>query len=134
MEMMCRNVLLIVGLLSIGLVTADLGCLPAWTFAEDVSGPWDLTTESQQTTAKPLIIFKQEGEKLTGTYRGRMGEASLQGTLKGNKIQFSVRLKFRDEDFPVTYTGTVEGSTMKGTVQFGDSSSGKWTARRRSGT
>jgi len=115
------------------LVAAGFECLPAWTFAEDVSGPWDLTVESQQGTARPAVIFKQDGEKLAGTYRGRMGETTLQGTLKGNNIQFTVRLKFRDQDFLVTYTGTVEGSAMKGTVQFGDSASGTWTARRRSG-
>ncbi len=100
--------------------------------AEDVSGSWDLAVESRQGTARPTITFRQEGEKLSGTYQGRMGEVPLQGTLKGNSIQFSLKLKFRDQDIQVTYTGTVEGDAMKGTVQFGDSGSGSWTARRKS--
>jgi len=115
------------------LVAAGFACSPAWTFAEDVSGPWDLTVQTQQGTASPAVNFKQDGERLAGTYRGRMGETALQGTLKGNNIQFTVRLKFRDQDFLVTYTGTVEGNAMKGTVQFGNSASGTWTARRKSG-
>jgi hypothetical protein len=119
--------------LLVGLLAAGLDLLPASASAADVSGQWDLRVESRQGTATPVVVFRQDGERLAGTYRGRMGETALQGTIRGNNIQFTVKLKFRDQDFVVTYTGTVEGSAMKGTVRFGDSSSGSWTARRRSG-
>jgi hypothetical protein len=123
----------IANVMLICLFAAGFTCLPASAKAEDVSGPWDLTVESRQGTATPVVIFKQDGERLAGTYRGRMGETPLQGTIRGNNIQFTVNLKFRDQDFVVTYTGTVDGSAMRGSVRFGDSSSGTWTARRRSG-
>jgi hypothetical protein len=118
--------------LVVGLFAAGLAFLPVSADAADVSGQWDLTVESGQGTATPVVVFRQDGERLAGTYRGRMGETALQGTIRGNNIQFTVKLKFRDQDFVVTYTGTVDGSAMKGTVRFGDSSSGSWTARRRS--
>ena len=108
--------------------------LPPPSFAEDVSGTWDLTVETQHGTATPSMTLKQDGERISGTYHGRMGDTALQGTLKGKSIQFSVRLKFRDQSFLVTYTGTVEGASMKGTVQFGESSSGNWSAHRRNGS
>ena len=60
-----------------------------------------------------------------------MGESPLKGSCKDGKIQFSVTLKFRDQEFVVTYSGTVESGSMSGTVKFGDSSSGKWTATRK---
>ena len=123
-----------VNLLPLLLVFAVPLCLPATSFADDVSGSWDLTVETRQGTDTPSVTLKQDGEKLSGTYHGRMGDTALQGTLRGNNIQFSVRLKFRDQYFVVTYTGTVDGASMKGTVQFGESSSGTWSARRKSGS
>ncbi len=113
---------------------ATLYCLPAPSFADDVSGAWDLTVETRHGTATPSMTLKQDGERISGTYHGRMGDTVLQGTVKGKSIQFSVRLKFRDQSFVVTYTGTVDGASMKGTVQFGESSSGTWSARRRNGS
>ncbi len=116
------------------LILAIPFCLPPQSFGEDVSGSWELTVETQHGTATPSMTLKQDGERISGTYHGRMGDTALQGTLRGKSIQFSVRLKFRDQSFLVTYTGTVEGGSMKGTVQFGESSSGTWAARRRSGS
>ena len=118
---------IIAGLLVVPLLSAGLTCLAA----DDVSGNWDLKVESAQGTATPSIVLKQQDEKLTGTYKGRMGESSLKGTIKEGKIRFSVTLKFRDQEFVVIYNGTVQGGSMSGTVQFGDSSSGKWTAARK---
>ena len=114
-------------LLALPMVAAGGPCLGA----DDVSGNWDLKVESAQGTATPSITLKQQDEKLTGTYKGRMGESALKGSIKDGKIRFSVTLKFRDQEFVVTYSGTVEGGSMSGTVQFGDSSSGKWTATRK---
>ncbi len=99
--------------------------------AEDVSGNWDLKVETPQGTATPSISLKQQGEKLSGTYTGRMGETALEGTIKDSNIRFSVKLKFQDQEFAVSYSGKVEGDAMAGTVQFDDSNSGKWTALRK---
>jgi hypothetical protein len=114
--------LLMVPALSIGI---------AFPAADDVSGNWDLKVETAQGTATPSITLKQQGEKLSGTYKGRMGERALEGSIKEGKIRFLVTLKFQDQEFLVTYSGTVEGNSMSGTVQFGDAGTGKWTASRR---
>ncbi len=97
-----------------------------------VAGTWDITLETGRGTANPSMTLAQDGEKITGTYRGRLGESKLGGTLKGNAIQFSVTLKFQDQPVTISYRGTVDGDSMKGTVQFGDRGSGSWTAKRRS--
>jgi hypothetical protein len=100
--------------------------------AQSVSGRWDLTVETPQGKATPSIDLRQNGEELTGTYKGRLGEAPLEGTLRGDDIAFSVTLKFRDQEITVRYTGKVQDDSMKGTVQFGGSASGSWSARRQS--
>lgn len=97
----------------------------------DVSGTWELTVETPQGTGNPTIVLKQDGEKLTGVYKGRFGEANLQGTLKGKDITFSITVNAQGNDLTITYKGTVENDSMKGSVDFGGFAEGTWTGRRK---
>lgn len=99
----------------------------------DVSGAWAFQVETPAGSGTPTFTFKQEGEKLTGQYKGTFGEAPVTGTVKGNKIDFTIKVKAQDQDVTINYTGTVEkDGTMKGTVNFGgDIGSGTWTAKRQ---
>jgi len=97
----------------------------------DVSGTWDLRVKTQQGTATPSITLRQRGEEITGSYNGKMGKVDLTGTLRGNNIEFTVRLKFREMPFVITYSGRVDGDAMQGTARFGDAGSGEWTGKRR---
>jgi hypothetical protein len=99
--------------------------------AADVSGTWDLKIETREGTGSPVVVLAQDGKKLSGTYKGRMGESPLEGTIQDDSIQFSVKLRFREQTVNVTYSGIVRGSEMSGSVRFGDSGDGKWSARRR---
>ena len=52
------------------------------------------------------MTFKQDGEKLTGTYSSQMlGEQPLTGTIKGNDITFGFQASFDGNAVKVTYTG-----------------------------
>ena len=104
---------------------------PAYLPDGDVSGTWSLSVETQRGTATPTVILKQAGERITGSYKGRLGDSAVEGSIKGNEIRFAVKLKFQDQEVTITYSGTVEKDSMKGTVQFGDRGSGPWTARRK---
>jgi len=106
--------------------------IPLLQAQTDVTGTWDLTVETQQGTANPSVTLQQAGEKLSGTYRGRLGDSKVEGTLRGNDIQFSVTLRFQDQPLVITYTGTADRDSMRGTVQFGDRGSGTWSGKRRS--
>ena len=117
----------LVGTLLLLLVPANM---PAHGFL-DVTGAWDLTVQTKSGTAHPSILLKQDGEKITGTYQGRMGNSPLEGTIRGDDISFTVRLKFQETLIAVTYRGAVTGDTMKGTVQFGEGDSGSWSGTRK---
>jgi hypothetical protein len=93
----------------------------------DVTGSWVFQVETSAGSGAPTFTFKQEGEKLMGKYSGQLGEADISGTVKGNQIEFS----FTVDVGKVTYTGTIEGGTMKGKVELGDQASGTWTAKRK---
>ena len=66
--------------------------------------------------ARPAITFKQDGEKLTGTYSGQLGNTNFTGTVKGTAIEFSFTTEAQGQSIDVVYKGTVDGKTMKGAV------------------
>jgi hypothetical protein len=104
------------------LLTAAL----AW--AADISGSWKFTVETDAGSGNPSFTFKQDGEKLTGTYKGLFGEAKVAGTVKGSAVEFSFEAQGSGK---VTYKGTVDGANkMSGTVTLADVGSGKWTATK----
>lgn len=98
----------------------------------DITGTWAFAVETAAGSGSPSFTFKQEGEKLTGTYKGQFGEAPLTGTVKGNDIKFTIKVNAQGQDLTITYTGKVENKdSMKGTVALGDLGEGTWTAKRK---
>ena len=96
------------------------GALTVGAQTANVAGNWKLTFETPNGPANPSLVLKQEGEKLTGTYKGRFGEFPLEGAVKGKEIKFTVKVNAQGQEFLLEYAGAVEGDTMKGKVKFGD--------------
>jgi hypothetical protein len=98
----------------------------------DVSGAWALQLDIGGNTVTPGVTFKQDGDKLTGTYSSQMlGEQPLTGTVKGNDITFGFQASFDGNAVKVTYTGKVDKDTMKGSVAFGDLGEGTFTGKKK---
>jgi hypothetical protein len=98
--------------------------------ATNVTGNWKLTIETPNGSGNPSAVFKQEGEKLTGTYKGRFGDVPLEGTVKGKDIKFSFKVNAQGQEVVVEYTGTVDGDTMKGKAKYGDMFEGDFTGKK----
>ena len=104
----------------------------ALAVAADVSGIWNFTVETPAGTGNPTFVFKQDGEKLTGTYTGMLGKADVTGTVKDDKIEFQFEASYEGQKFTIRYTGTIESPTqMKGTARFADMGEGAWTATKK---
>jgi hypothetical protein len=115
------------------LLVASLMVLPSFAAdAAKVAGDWEFTVESPNGKATPSASFKQDGEKLTGTYKGRFGESALTGTIQGNAIKFTTTLSTPNGDVQIDYSGTVDGDTMKGTVEFASMGQAPFTGKRKS--
>ncbi|HUJ23092.1 MAG TPA: hypothetical protein VLX58_16285 [Bryobacteraceae bacterium] len=98
--------------------------------AADISGSWEFSVQTDQGSGNPSFEFKQDGEKLTGTYSGRFGKAPVTGTVKGDQVEFTFEIEGLDGK--VRYKGTIEGSThMKGDVEYGDVGKGTFTATKK---
>jgi hypothetical protein len=97
----------------------------------NISGNWAFEVQTDQGSGSPSFTFKQDGEKLTGTYKGAFGEGPVEGTVKGNAINFTVKVNAQGQDVVITYSGTIDNGAMKGTVKLGDLGNGTWSGKRQ---
>jgi hypothetical protein len=96
----------------------------------DVTGTWNFEVETAAGSGNPTFTFKQDGEKITGKYKGALGEADLTGTVKGNQVEFSFKISGQVEGI-VVYTGTTDGKTMKGKAKFAELGEGTFTGKKQ---
>ena len=98
-------------------------------WAADLTGTWNAAVDLGGVgSGTATFTFKQDGEKLTGTYAGTFGQAPLKGTLKGNNAEWTFDA---DQVGAISYKGVVDGNKMKGSVQYGAVGSGTFTAERK---
>ena len=108
-------------LLIIVLLVLSLAPGVAGSAAADISGTWKGAIDRPGNSYGPLditFIIKQDGEKLTGTYRdgtARREPRKVTGTVKGNKVVFSYEItpspEVKKPGLTVTFNGTLESPT-----------------------
>jgi hypothetical protein len=126
-------------LLIVVLLGLTLGITGAWANATDISGTWGITierTDEQGGTINDTLVFKQEGEKLSGAHSGSRGDHKFSGTVKGNKVEFTWEKPPTvgpKAPITVTFDGTIESPTkITGTVvAFCGNEKCKWTATKK---
>lgn len=96
----------------------------------NIAGQWQFTVELAVGTGRPLVTFKQDGEKITGTYEGRYGKSNLEGTVKENHVEFIVTVVAEGETASGRFSGTVENDKMSGDVDYDGAGEGTWAAVR----
>ena len=96
----------------------------------NVAGEWDFTVETQAGTGTPHFSLKQDGSNVTGTYKGQLGEAPVTGTVKGNELTINFKVNAQGTDLAITYSGTVDGNSIKGKVSLGELGEGSFTGKK----
>jgi hypothetical protein len=96
----------------------------------DVTGAWEIEVQTDQGSGNPSFTLKQDGEKITGRYKGMLGESDVNGTVKGNDIEFSMKVSGQIEG-TVIYKGTTDGKTMKGKVSLAGLGEGTFTGKKK---
>jgi hypothetical protein len=115
------------------LLVAFLASLTGSAEPAKVDGTWNALLQLETVTGHPVLTFKQNGEKLTGTYEGRYGPSPLEGEIKENRIAFAVTFNAEGTKTTGVFQGTVDGASMSGSVEFEGAGNGKWSAVRAKG-
>jgi Na+-transporting NADH:ubiquinone oxidoreductase subunit NqrB len=84
-------------------------------YAAGIDGKWTAQVPGRQgNTQETTFTFKAEGEKLTGTVTGRMGETAISdGTIKGNDVSFKVVREFNGNKITQVFKGVLSGDEIK---------------------
>ena len=96
----------------------------------DVSGSWTLTIDAGQGGANDTpMMLEQDGDMLTGTYGAADAESPIEGTITDSDITLTSEIDAPQVGpMTLTFTGMVDGSSMKGSVDFGGFIQDSWTA------
>ena len=97
-------------------------------FGADVSGTWNAQVETDAGSGTPRFVLKQEGDKVTGTYSGALGEAKVTGTVKGQDVTLEFNV-----GAAIVYVGKIDeaGKTISGTCDLGGQASGTFKATKQ---
>jgi hypothetical protein len=97
--------------------------------AVDLTGTWNCKVVLGEQSGTPTFVLKQQGEKLTGTYSGALGDAPITGTVKGS----DVTIDFEASGAQIHYAGKVDkdGKKIEGTCDYGGQASGTFLATKK---
>jgi hypothetical protein len=123
-----------VGLTRVVMLTAAVAILPLVGIAaepSDVAGAWTMAVETAMGSGSPTFTLEQDGETLTGTYRGLFGEEPVTGTVEGDQVTLRIEVTAQGQDMTIDYVGTVDGDAMTGKVVFGEMGEGTFEGTRK---
>lgn len=118
-----------VGLFCLLCALPALGCQAA----TDVTGDWVLTWSFGGETRDVNLHLEQTEGNIRGAWAGPYGSPiELTGTLEEDTITLMIPLPptAGSPEITLTLTGTVEGDSMGGTLDFGGMAEGTWSAVR----
>jgi hypothetical protein len=100
-----------------------------------LGGPWALNVNLGEGDVGVTLILQQEGETLSGSIQGALGSNQIAGASAGpgGEIRFTVPITLSRESkqtTEATFTGSVTGNEMRGTVQIVGRSPGTFTGTR----
>lgn len=102
---------------------------PTTADAQSLAGRWVLAVELDAGSGDATFDFQVDGNEITGTYSGTLGDQTVTGTIDGAEVTFGFTV---DQVGEVTYEGTIDGDTMSGTTSYGMLGEGTFTGRRAS--
>jgi hypothetical protein len=88
--------------------------------AANAAGTWKWTLSVNDSPVEANAELKQEGERLTGTYKSSLaGESPIkQGKIEGDKVTFTVDRQIQDTTFTLKFEGKLKGDTIEGKIKM----------------
>lgn len=97
----------------------------------DLTGQWAVDVQTDAGSGSPVFVLKQVDDKLTGTYKGTLGEANVTGTVTGKTFKITFNIDAQGTALAVVYDGEIDSSdAIKGRVDLGGLGSGTFTGKR----
>jgi hypothetical protein len=96
------------------------------------TGTWTLKVELGEVEADITLTLQQEGPVLRGSMQGALGAGSISNASVGpaGEIRFTVPVTVGGQTTEATFSGTITGNEMRGTVQVVGRSPGSFTGTK----
>ena len=105
--------------------------LASAAFALDINGKWKGNLASPNGDLETTMVFKVDGERLTGTVTNMYGEEQIaEGSIKGDDVSFVVNAG--GGQFKILYKDKIAGEDIKFHVVIGEFGEGDLLAKRAS--
>ena len=116
---------------TLSLALAFLALVAVPVSGQDVTGTWILAVDlGAAGVGDATFVLVQEGTAITGTYTGATGDGiQVTGTVEDGVVRFRFLSDLAGE---ISYEGTIEGTTMKGTCLYGDLGEGTFEGTKSS--
>jgi hypothetical protein len=95
--------------------------------ADSLTGTWNCAVDSPAGKGNPTFVVQQDGEKISGIYKGTFGESKVTGKIQGSDFE----LTFNSSGLDVTYKGKVEGDKISGSLDMGPVGKGTFTGEKK---
>ena len=88
--------------------------------AAGASGTWTITATFAEGDRTITLNLQQEGERLRGTIQGALGSADISNASigDGGDLRFTAPVTLGNTSEEATFSGTLAGNVMRGTVQI----------------
>lgn len=97
----------------------------------NVTGKWDLTVLSPGGQIAVTADLTQSGETVTGSTSSQLGTAQISsGSIAGNKLTFTISFDAGGQQITATFSGTVSGDSISGSVAVAGQGSFEFSGRR----
>ena len=98
------------------------------------NGAWTATVSLDNQSHAVTLTLRQEGERLSGSMQGDLGTAEITGGSVGadGAVRFTAPITLKEGTEEATFTGTIEGSAMRGRVTIVGHEPGTFSGTRPS--
>ena len=96
-----------------------------------VLGAWEMTLETPRGSMTQTLTFVADGDELSGSAMARNGTIQLQSiAFEDGRLTFQVTRTLRNREITQSYSATIQGDQMTGTIPGGRGGAREFTAVR----
>ncbi len=96
--------------------------------AADLNGTWTVQIEYAAATSSHALHLRQRDNELEGVHQGDFVTRELSGSIDGETVRLRSSHGGSGDSLSYTFSGTVEGDRMSGTLDMGEYRGATWTA------
>ena len=95
-----------------------------------IDGTYKIEIETPIGKQESTVVFKTNGDKLSGTAESMMGKNDFTGTVKGDEITFDLNINSPMGEMKLGFRGKVTGDNIAGEVKLGDFGSSPFKGKK----